>query len=472
MDGSSSDIRQRIEDWFKVHSDKMVEDLGRLVSVRSVKGPQGEGEPYGPGSREALRLAGSILEEQGFSVSEFEDMVITSDFGAQPMEMGILAHLDVVDAGEGWDTDPYKLHVKEGIMLGRGVVDNKGPAVAAIYAMRCARDLLRQPARGFRLILGSGEESGCDDIENYLGKNAPPRHVFTPDAEYPVVNTEKGRAAVFFGASWDKETTLPRVVSIDGGKTMNVVPNRAEAVVEGFTVKEVEMFCMVSAARTGTKITVHAGERGEVITVEGRSAHAASPENGVNAQTALLDMLANMPLAPGRGFDHICALNRLFPHGEHSGKALGIAMGDDITGALTVNFGVLRFTETDFAANLDSRTPACADEVDLLGMFRSAFEKEGVALTNSRMTKCHHTPEDSPFIKTLLRIYNDYMGEPGHCLAVGGQTYVHGVPGGVAFGIERSGADNNIHGANEFLSIEQFTLDARMFAQAIIDICG
>ena len=473
MNDSGDGMRQKIEDWFKLHADEMIKDLGRMLSVKSVKGLPEKGAPYGSGPRDGLAMARSMLEERGFTVSEFENIVITANTGPEPAKMGILAHVDVVDAGDGWDTDPFNMTIKDDRIYGRGALDNKGPTIAAMYAMYCVRELLPDMKSGFQLILGSGEELGCGDIVQYLEKNEPPTYVFTPDAGYPVVNTEKGRAAVFIGASWeDEDQELPRVISITGGKTMNVVPDHAEALIEGFRMDQLETYCMISSAQTGTNITVNATEDGIIIAVEGKSTHAATPDLGVNAQTALIDMLASMPFAESKGNGYIRALNRLFPHGDNKGKALGIEMSDDKTGALTVNFGVLRYTGKEFLCNFDSRTPACADETDLLAMIGAALEREGLKITNSVLSKCHHTPEDSPFVQTLLKIYSEYTGNPAECLTMGGQTYVHEIPGGVAFGCELPGTDNKIHSANEFIGVEQLIISAEMFAQAIVEICG
>jgi len=386
--------------------------------------------------------------------------------------MGILAHLDIVEAGGGWDTDPFTMTVKDGNIYGRGASDDKGPAVAAMYAMYCARDLCPEPKHGFRIILGSAEETGFDDIVKYLSKIEPPPNVFSPDAEFPLINTEKGRFTPFFGASWDKDASLPRIVSITGGKTMNIVPNRAEAVIEGFTADEAEAFCRDYSAKTGAAISVTPDGGKLTVIAEGTSTHASTPQLGVNAQTAVIEMLAAMPFAESKGFGFVQALNRLIPHGDYNGRAIGIEMSDELSGKLTVNFGVLRYTEIDFTGVLDMRTPACADDTDLEGMVRTALEREGVKLTNTMTSKCHHTPEDSRFVQTLLQIYEEYTGNPGKCLVSGGSTYVHDIPGGVAFGCAMPGINYNVHGANEFIGEEQLILSAKMFTQAILDMCG
>jgi len=465
-------LRREIDRWFDTHLDEMLGDLGRLIEVISVNSPAEKGAPYGAGSRAVLTLARSMLEARGFPVDEFEDMIITADFGPYPPLIGFLAHLDVVEAGGGWESDPYKMTVKDGRIYGRGAIDDKGPAVAAMYAMYCTRDICPGIRHGFRLILGTGEEVGCEDIALYLSKNEPPAHVFTPDATYPVVNVEKGRITTFFGASWDDEPALPRVISINGGKTMNVVPNRAQAVIEGLAISEAEAVCNEYSVKTGTVMSVTPNGETLTVTVEGAATHAATPHEGVNAQTALLEMLSAMPFAESKGFEYIRALNRLFPNGDYNGRALGITMSDEISGELTLNFGVLDFSDTGFTGNFDSRTPACADGADLIGMTRTALEREGISLTSISHSKSHYTPEDSPFVQTLLRVYAEYTGNPGVCSKMGGQTYVHEIPGGVAFGSAMPGISNNEHGANEFLSTDDFILSAKMFTAVIIEMCG
>jgi len=472
MDDNNAGLRLEIDKWFDAHFNEMLDDLSRLIEIKSVRRSAEKGAPYGADSRTALTLARSMMESRGFSVGEFEDMIITADFGPDPPLLGILAHLDVVGAGEGWGSDPYKMTVRDGRIYGRGAIDDKGPAVAAMYAMYCTRDIRPGIRHGLRIILGTGEEVGCEDIALYLSKNKAPPHVFTPDAVYPVVNVEKGRIAPYFGASWDNDPALPRVISITGGRTINVVPDRAQAVVEGLSVSEAEAFCHEYSAKTGTVMSLTPGAGVLTVFVEGAATHASTPNEGSNAQTALLEMLSAMPFADSKGFGYIRALNRLFPHGDYHGSALGITMSDEVSGELTLNFGVLDFSGTGFTGNFDSRTPACADGIDLSDMTRTALEREGISLTSITRSKSHYTPEDSPFVQTLLRVYGEYTGNPGVCSKLGGQTYVHEIPGGVAFGCAMPGASNNAHGANEFISTDDFILSAKMFAAVIIEMCG
>jgi len=466
------ELKKRIDNWFELRKDNMIEDLRKLIAIKSVKSQEEKGAPYGIRSREVLSLATSMLEEHGFNVTTFKDMIITAELGPKPPKMGILAHLDVVAGGDGWDTDPFEMVIKDGNIYGRGATDNKGPAVAALYAMYCARDLCSEFKNGFQILLGSGEESGSEDITAYLEKNTAPPNVFTPDADFPIVNAEKGRLAPFFSAAWEKDQIAPRIISLTGGKTMNVIPNRAEAIVEGFTAQELKPYCLDYSAKTGVAISATAQGEQLIISAVGKAGHAALPELSNNAQTALIEMLAAIPFADSKGFGYIKALNRLFPHGDYLGKAFGIAMKDDKIGELTLSFNVVRMTEYEISGNFDSRTPTCADDIDLEGMVRTALECEGFNVTNCTIIKSHFTDENTGFIQTLLSIYEDYTGNPPECLSMGGQTYVHGIPGGVAFGSVMPDVENNVHGPNEFISIDSLVMCGKMFAMAILEICG
>jgi len=471
-------IKIVIDKWFEVSTEKMLLDIEKLIKIKSIRSASKPGCPYGKISREALSAAKQMLEENGLKTEVFEDMIVTASFGTKPEEIGILAHLDIVEAGEGWDTDPYKLVKKDGKLYGRGIIDNKGPAVAAMYALYCVRDLFanfnceEQAMKGVRLIFGSGEETGFEDIAKYIENNTMPPHVFTPDSEFPVVNTEKGRFMPAFYARWEKDEKLPRVISVTGGKTTNIVPNQAVAVALGFSQSELDVFCKEYSKKTGVNITVTSDANNTVtITAQGTASHSSRPELGNNAQTALIEMLTSMPFAHSEGFEYLKELNRLFPHGDYYGKAFGLDFSDEITGKTTLNFGVLRYDELELSGNFDSRTAATADEVDLLEISKEVFKKAGIKVSYHELKKSHHTPEQTTFVQTLLRVYKEFTGKEGKCVCMGGLTYAHDIPGGVAFGCAMPGVDNRAHGANEFIDLDHLLLCAKMFTQVIIEMC-
>ncbi|SHH91125.1 succinyl-diaminopimelate desuccinylase [Sporobacter termitidis DSM 10068] len=469
---NKENLRAEIDAWFDSHADALVRDLGTLIAVNSVRGEALPGKPYGEGPAAALAAAGRILEEKGFKPVNFENHVVTADLNGQEPTLGILAHLDTVTVGESWTSDPFTLQERGGALYGRGVIDDKGPAVAAIHALEAARALAPELTKGCRLILGSAEETGHDDLAFYRKTNKMPPSVFTPDADYPVVNLEKGRFVPTFGAAWAESSATPCVVSVTGGATANVVPNHAEAVVEGLPLAYVQARCFEYASKFHTSISAAAFHDGVKITASGVASHAMMPQEGLNAQTALLAVLSELPLHNCPALTCIKKLAELFPHGDTAGETLGIAMRDDISGPLTLNFGVLSLGPTGFTANFDCRSPKCATEENLYDVTVRALTGAGFTVSDIQKTPCHHTPAESPLVQTLLKVYEDYTGNKGECISLGGQTYVHDIDGGVAFGPSFPGVDNRLHGADEFISRNDLILSAKMYTQAIIDMCS
>ena len=165
------------------------------------------------------------------------------------------------------------------------------------------------------------------------------------------------------------------------------------------------------------------------------------------------------------------ALNALFPHGDCAGKALGIAQSDELSGALTLAFSLLTVTGTGLEGQFDSRVPICASDENCRAAAEASFSKFGFSVSGE-MDAPHHTPADSPLVKALLKCYEQYTDYKGECLAIGGGTYVHDIPGGVAFGCCMPGFNGNMHGADEHTCIADQLTAAKIFTQAIIDLCG
>ena len=290
---------EKIRAWMTENRAALLEDLKALCRIRSVQSEAVPGAPYGPGPRAAMEAAMKLCEGYGFAVRNYGDRVMTADLGeASGRTLDILAHLDVVGEGDGWDTDPYEPVVKDdGYIYGRGVADDKGGAAAALYAMRCVKELGIPLRAGCRLILGTDEESGSTDIEYYYKQEKPAPNTFSPDAEFPVCNAEKGFYRLRFRKSWEAETALPRVSSLSGGFRTNVVPAEASAVVAGMEPLHLMAGAAPLCAELGASCRVEEAPEGARLTVVAKGCHAAMPELGVNANTVLIRVLTELPLA-------------------------------------------------------------------------------------------------------------------------------------------------------------------------------
>lgn len=464
------DFKKHLEEWVKAHQDEFLSDLSELIAIRSVRGDEMEGMPFGPGPAEALSKALEMCEKYGFSVKNYENYVGTADLCRADTVLDILVHVDVVGEGEGWDSDPYSLRLADGCIYGRGVADDKGPLLASLYAMRAVRDSGLELTRNARLILGTDEESGFNDLPFYYAKERPAPNTFSPDAGFPVYNVEKGRYTPVITKTWEKEDCLPRLVRLEGGYRINVVPAQAGAVIAGLAADVIENRCAPLAEKLGVELSVAQAYDGVKLAVTGTDTHAAFPESGNNGLTALLALLYALPLAECSSTQAVRELAELFPHGDHWGQTVGIAQADELSGELTLAFTLLSVDETGLRGEFDSRAPICANDDNCRFVFEKRLNDMGYAVTGD-MGPAHYTPEDTPFIQTLLRCYEQYTGLEGKCGSMGGSTYVHGIKGGVAFGAGMPDYATKAHGANENMELDSLLTACKIYAQVIADMC-
>nr|WP_300168476.1 Sapep family Mn(2+)-dependent dipeptidase [uncultured Flavonifractor sp.] len=451
---------------------QLVEAISRLVRIRSVREEAQPGMPFGPGPAAALAEGLRLAQELGFSTKNYDNYVGAVDFNDQETQLHILCHLDVVGEGTGWTvTQPYEPIEVDGMLYGRGTDDDKGPVAAVLLAMQAVKDLGVPLKKNVRLLLGTDEESGSEDIAYYYSKEPYAPCTFSPDGEFPVINLEKGSYKPVFTKTWAAESATPRVKELHGGFRINVLPPEAQCVVAGLSAEAAQPYCDKAAAETGvTYVLTQQGDDLHIL-CKGKGAHASTPEEGINAITGLIHLLCTLPLAKVGSTAALHALNALFPHGDCTGKALGIAQADELSGPLTVAFSLLELNDTGLSGQFDSRVPVCATEANCKDVTEASFAKFGFTAQGG-MQAPHHTPADTPLVKTLLKCYEQYTGNKGECLAIGGGTYVHEIPGGVAFGCAMPGFNGNMHGADEHTCIADQLTAAKIFAQAIIDLCS
>ena len=466
-------MKEKITAYLAEHKDEMVEDIFRLVRIRSDRGEPEEGAPFGAGPAKALAEAVKMVKKKGFPVKNYDNCVMAVDLGGTEPGLDILAHLDVVPVSDSWTvTQPFEPVLKDGRLYGRGTADDKGPAVAALYAMQTVKALEIPLKKRVRLLLGTDEECGSGDLEHYYSKEEEAPASVSPDADFPIINLEKGGLRGAMTASYPEDKTLPRIIELSGGTKLNVVPDKAFGRIEGMGKGALEEACRKAADETGAVFAV--SEEGALLRVDvkGHGAHASTPGEGINAVTALMKLAVSLPLADSEGFRKLKAVEKLFPHGDWSGKAAGVAMEDELSGATTLSYDILHYGVTGFKGEFDCRASILANDENLRDVIRDELAKAGVTLEPCAVFAPHYVPADTPLIQTLLRCYEEYTGEKGRCIAIGGGTYVHHLKNGVAFGCAKEGVDNRMHGDDEFAELDQLLLSAAIYAQAIIDICG
>jgi len=464
-----------INQFFEDHREEFLADLAQLVAVNSVKGEAKPGKPYGEGPAQALAQALRIAEKYGLYTENWENYLgIVQLAPGAARKLDILAHLDVVPAyAEHWTvTDPFVLKETDGRVYGRGVTDDKGPALAAIYALRAIKELKLPCREPVRVFLGCDEESGSSDLAYYFSRTQAADMTISPDAGWPVINLEKGILTGTLRAKAAAGDRLPRVVSVEGGQASNAIPGECEVRIRGLRRAVLEPALTRAAARTGARFECRenqpGGEQEDVsLCISGVPAHASMPEKGNNAVTAALALLADLPFPEEPLWK---TLADFFPHGDFRGKALGMALDHPLTGPLSLCLDVIRYKEGELRAVFDSRLPIGFGP-EQIKRLEERLENGGLAFTH-RETMPHYVPEDSPFIQSLLLAYEEFKGKKGGCRTIGGLTYCHGIKNAVAFGMESESADNHIHGNDEFAEVSELLGGGKIYVSAILRLCG
>ena len=465
--------KEAIEKYIDDNKDKMIQDICTLVRIKSDRQPAKEGMPYGEGPYQALHASIDIAKNMGFETKNYDNYVCAIDMNNKPAQLDILAHLDVVPAEGEWKmTAPYEPKVIGNKLYGRGTSDDKGPAICALYAMKAIKDLGIELSKNVRLILGTDEECGSSDIKYYYSFEEEAPMSFSPDAEYPVINIEKGHLQSKIMAYVKDNTQLPRIASMKGGSKINIIPDLAQAVVEGLDKAKIEEYISAFEQETKLKCELEQMDGNKVkISIIGYAGHASMPEKFNNSVTGLLDFVSRLPIAKGDAFDKICAIAELFPHGDYYGEAVGVKQSDELSGELTICLDMISFDGENLCAEFDSRCPICANDDNMRLVIKEKCEQRNLTLSDDLMRPSHHVDENSPFIQTLLDCYTEYTGNKGECIAIGGGTYVHDLKNGVAFGCGMQGTDYFMHGNDEFANIDELVLSAKIFAQVILRLC-
>ena len=449
------------------HLDEIIADIDTLVSIPSTEdlAAAAPGAPYGPGPARALDAALGIAARLGLSPVNAEGYVGFADLpsgrvpeGGRRKTIGIIGHVDVVPAGPGWHFEAWKVTRHEGYLVGRGVMDDKGPLMIALHALRFLHELgLEDPEEALpydtRVIFGANEETNMNDVAYYREHFEDPDFLFTPDAEFPVGYGEKG----IFQAWLVSRPILPEeagIQDIKGGAAMNAVPGQAGARVRGM----------------------------EPLVVIGQSAHAAKPETGISAILKLIEVLLEEPYASvlGEGErDFLAMVARVT--GRFDGRDIGLDARDDMFGPLTLVGGVLGIEPAPEAGegafrlvqSIDIRYPTTATSEWIRRTLADEAAAAGAVLRVGKLEEPYLTAVDGPELGALISAYRSVSGDDdAQPFTMGGGTYARRFPNAVSFGMERPWIEEpawvgGMHGPDEAVSLEAVRLAFKVYATAL-----
>lgn len=437
------------------YMDELKHDIGELIAIKSVS-CEGEDLP-----EKALDYILGRASEMGFAVKKIGKVAGYIEYGEGNELAAILAHVDVVPAGTGWSVDPFELTENNGRLYGRGIVDDKGPAMTALYCLKVLKDKGIKPKRKIRLIIGAAEEVGMNDMQTYFASEQMPDMAFTPDSEYGICIKEKGIMQLEISAPIHDGTLLTEFHS---GNAINAVPSRAYALVD-CTESEDNRLRRFADAKPG-KYEFIFTQDGLHIEAAGKAAHASTPELGLNIAANLIKILAANfgEFALGS----LCSFIDDAIGLELDGSSLGIACSDEESGSLTVNIGRVDIDENICRLLLDIRYPVSADSGGILRKIRQRAAIDGLK------TKLigHELPlsmeKDAPIISILSDAYENVMGEKPELYSTGGGTYARTMNNcGVAFGPAFKDDDTHIHDVDESISAENFNKHTMICMEAV-----
>lgn len=444
-----------IDEFIDRHIDDMTEFLKELVRIPSIKADEDGDMPYGREVFRALKFTEGAAANMGFETESFENRICKVTYGGKDKRLGILCHLDVVEVNaEKWETPPFEPVIKDGMIYGRGVLDNKGPGVAALYALYAVKQLEIPLKHGVGLYFGTDEEKGMSDFAEYLKKHSLPKNIFVPDACFPVGVTEKG-AVQLLGAA---EAVSDKILSVMTDNDINIIPDRATAKLKAVSDCEIDS---VLGDVNDIKYDIKTENGITTVTVYGKSAHSAGPQNGKNAATALLLLLAQIG-----GRDSIFEkIAKRFKHGTFFGEGFGFT-----TQQTTLSLTGLNFDDNTLEIKTDSKISytESAERITEKIIAEMPLEMSVICIKEP-----HAVSRDLEIVQTLQKIYKEQTGRNDEPYDMDAGTYARVAKDAVIFGGVLYGDGGcNAHSENECYSLETLAAAAKMFAKAIVEICG
>ena len=456
--------------------DALMEDLFSLLRIDSAMDMEhADAEnPFGPGPRKALDAFLKIAERDGYTTKNYDNYVGHFEYenGASDDAevLGIIGHLDVVPAGSGWDSNPFEPEIRNGNLYARGASDDKGPTVACYYALKILKELNLPLSKKIRFIVGTNEETGWADMDYYFEHcELPlPDFGFSPDAEFPIINGEKGNITEYlhFAGKNAGEVVLH---SFKAGLAENMVPESATAVISGAKDLQAALEKFVAEhASKNLRFDLEESDGKATITLYGKSAHGAMPEKGVNGATYLTLFLNQFNFADGAAAFIKVGAEKLLE--DHEGEKLGTAYVDELMGNTSMNAGVWSFDENSegkIALNFrfpQGNSPERMQEI--LAKLDGVVEVE----LSKHLHVPHYVPMSDPLVSTLIDVYEKHTGLKGYETIIGGGTFGRLLERGVAYGAMFEGEPDSMHQANEMKPVENIYKAAVIYAEAIYEL--
>ena len=457
------DLNNRIEEM----RDNIIATTQELVRIKSVQDTPKEGKPFGEGVNKALEATLEIAKNMGFETGNIDGYAGYAEMGQGDEMLGILCHLDVVPEGSNWSYPPYAAEIHDDKIYGRGTIDDKGPAVAALYAMKAVKDSDITLNKRVRIIFGTNEESGWGGMDYYLENAEVPDLGFSPDAEFPVIHAEKGILIFKLKEEFesvDNEGTV-KVKSIKGGNAPNMVPDHCEAELEG-NYQQIKEKLNEFLTKNDYDMSLEKNDDLVLLKSEGVSAHGSMPADGQNAISQLMTFLGTLDLGEDDIAEFISFYNDKIGM-EYYGQSIGCGFEDEVSGKLIFNVGVIDLSSKKGEITVNIRYPVTNKAETVYSEIKDKLNKD-IELEETQAKDPLYVEKDDPLVKNLMEVYRDIVGdEDSEPIAIGGGTYARAIEKAVAFGPLFPGQIELAHQKDEYIGIPELIQNAKIYAGAV-----
>ena len=454
--------------------DEIIAETCNLINIPSVSEETNNPDmPFGKYAKAALEYALNLGNKLGFRTKNIDGYCGYIEFGEGDELLGIIGHLDVVPSGDSWNTPPFEATIKDNKIYGRGAIDDKGPVVASLYAMKAIKDNMNINCR-VRLILGINEEKAWKCIKHYKEVEESPSIGFSPDADFPCIYAEKGICTVYIKDDYTKYENLPiRISNIDcNNNAINVVPKKCDVTldidVSKISLSDVTNFIDEELKNLKFDITYSINGTSIILHSAGIQAHSAHPDLGKNAISPMIILLNRL----FNRFKYKIELFEFFKNyikTEFDGKSLNIDFEDE-SGKLTLNVGDFKFYENYLQLGINLRIPINTSIDTITNLIDLKCKNYSLDTYVDGVQESLYVPKDNYLVKTLCNIFNKMTNSNSEPIAIGGGTYARAFKNCVSFGANFPGDTDMCHQANEFIDIDKLMLSCKIYAETIYEL--
>ncbi len=452
------------------YQDEMVKGLQRLARIKSVREDAADGMPYGPGVQAVLEEALALAKELGFKTRNIDNQVGVASMGEGDEDIALIAHLDVVPEGSNWTYPPYGATLEGDYVYGRGVSDNKGPAIMSLYAIKALVDSGVKFNKTLKVIFGTNEESGMLDLRYYAEHVGTPTISIVPDSSFPIVQGEKGIMNFKYHAELKDNHLTDDLVLLSGqaGNAFNSVPDYCFLEIGGKDFTALKQHTEHYNANNEHKVAMEESPGKLTLRTEGVSAHGSVPEKGLNATSILFSALK--PFLKGQEYQaakFICFYAKhiaFFHHGEEC----GCHFEDEMSGKLAFNPGMMHASEKEMDICVNIRFPISVTAQEIHDGMRAVAKNYGVNVVPLSDSKGYYHSSDDPVFKQLVAVYREYTGdEERQPVVIGGGTYSRVLKNAYSFGPGLKDFESRAHREDERIYIPNMILATQIYAEAL-----